>query len=218
MKGEPKRRFGSRRRFTWIVDESKCLSAEEVRKLRAHTEKCRKKEIRTGKFTQIRNWFMVELGLEAGLRVEEMAKLKHRDLRVSRNLSSIFVIGKGSKERSVWVSSKLKSKCQTYIRYKTAAGFPVNEDSPLLNNLDGNHITKRSLQKFFKRIVSDAGLPTHHHIHNLRHTYATFLLKASHNNYRFVQEQLGHSSITTTQVYASIIESEGRRALEKLYR
>ncbi len=66
--------------------------------------------------------------------------------------------------------------------------------------------------------MGKAGLPSHFHIHCLRHTYTTFLLTASNFNYRFVQQQLGHSSIKTTQVYAGIIESEGKNAIENLYR
>ena len=88
----------------------------------------------------------------------------------------------------------------------------------LLNNLKGDKISKRSLQKFFKIILEKAKLPSHYYIHCLRHTYATFLLKASNYNFKFVQEQLGHSSIITTQVYTSVIESEGKKAVEKLYK
>ena len=104
------------------------------------------------------------------------------------------------------------------INYKIRFGFDVYNDSYFLNNLQNKKISKRALQKFFKQIISKAGLPTRYYIHCLRHTYSTFLLKASNYNYRFVQNQLGHASIKTTQVYASVIESEGKIALENLYK
>jgi site-specific recombinase XerD len=94
-------------------------------------------------------------------------------------------------------------------------GYRVEDEFFVLNNIKGIYIAKQALQKFFKTMLKKADLSEHYHIHCLRHTYATFLLKASHYNYRFVQEQLGHASIKTTQVYAVVIESDGKKAPEK---
>lgn len=104
------------------------------------------------------------------------------------------------------------------IRYKIEFGFSVCSEAYFLNNLIDTKISKRALQKFFKQIIIKSGLPSRYHIHCMRHTYATFLLKASGYNYKFVQDQLGHASISTTQVYASVIESEGKKALECIYK
>ena len=147
-----------------------------------------------------------------------MASLKHGDLLIDGFKSSIVVLGKGSKKRAVWISSHLKQACQTYLAYKNEFGFENGSDSFLLNNRKGEQISRRELQKSFKSILQLAGLPNHYYVHCLRHTYTTFLLKASNYNYRFVQQQLGHSSIRTTQVYASVLESDGREAIERLYK
>jgi site-specific recombinase XerD len=205
------------RKHHWIIDESKCLTFDETMKMRNYCKCLKRKGLQDRKFTPIRNWFMIELGLNAGLRVEEMASLKHSNLLINGEKSSIVVIGKGNKKRAIWISSEFKDKCFDYIDSKRILGFKTDEDSYLLNNVRGGKITKRALQKFFKEIIESAILPCHYHIHCLRHTYATFLLKASRHNYRFVQQQLGHASIKTTQVYASIIESDRKEALEKLY-
>ena len=199
------------------MDERKCLNTKEIQKLRKSCATARAYGLRCEKFTSVRNWFMIELGLNAGLRVEEMATLKHSDLIIDSNRSSIVVIGKGNKKRAVWINADFKRKCQMYLDYKERLGYSLDDDSFLLNNLKGGKISKRALQKFFKIIMGRAGLPSHFHIHCLRHTYTTFLLTASNFNYRFVQQQLGHSSIKTTQVYAGIVESEGKKAIEKLY-
>jgi site-specific recombinase XerD len=204
--------------FSWIIDESKCLSSEEVKKLRRTANKSRNYGLLHRKFAPIRNWFMVELGINTGLRVEEMTSLKHSNLLTDKNRSSILVTGKGNKRRAVWINSGFKITCQRYIAYKKEFGYDVSSEDFLLNNLKGTRITKRALQKFFKNMIKKAGLPEHYYIHCLRHTYTTFLLKASNYNYRFVQQQLGHSSIKTTQVYAGVIESEGRKAVEKIYK
>ncbi len=215
MKSEPQTK--KRKKSYWIIDQSKCLMAEEVIKLRSFSNKTRTSGLMEMRFSQIRRWFMIELGLHAGLRVEEMAKLKHSNLLLDYRRSSLSFQGKGGKPRPIWINPLFRQICRLYISYKKKFGYDVSDNAPLLNNLKGLHISKRALQKDFKLMAKNAGLPIRYHIHNLRHTYATFLLKASNYNYRFVQRQLGHASIRTTQIYASVIELEGRNALLKLY-
>ena len=218
MKNEPLSTKKENQRFAWFIDESKCLSSDEVRKLRRTANKARNFGLEYRKFSPIRNWFMIELGLNTGLRVEEMASLKHENLLIDKTRSSISFIGKGNKPRAPWINTTFKMTCQRYIAYKKDFGYGISAEDYLLNNLKGGKITKRALQKFFKAMIKKAGLSEHYYIHCLRHTYTTFLLKANNYNYRFAQQQLGHSSIKTTQVYQSVIESEGRKTLEKLYK
>lgn len=205
-------------RNAWIIDESKFLGIDEIRQLRNYCNKSKFTGLKNKKFVPVRNWYMIELGLNAGLRVEEMTSLQHRNLILNGSKSSIVVIGKGNKKRSIKINSEFKQTSLTYLKYKSQFGYDTSEESYLLNNLKGARITKRALQKFFKKILEKTGLSAHYYIHCLRHTYTTHLLKASNHNYRFTQAQLGHSSITTTQVYAGIIDSEGKKAVENLYK
>ncbi len=214
MNGEPSR--NKRKKSPWIIDESKCLSVEEVAILRKYSMKIKERGLAKRKFSLIRNWFMVELGLNTGLRVEEMASLQHGQCFLDKGKSSIVITGKGDKKRAVWISEGFRKTCLVYFGYKRDFGYSSNTDECVLNNIRGTKISKRSLQKFFKGIVEKAGLPGHYHVHCLRHTYTTFLLTASNHNYRFAQKQLGHSSLRTTQVYAGVVEEQGREALEKL--
>lgn len=202
----------------WIIDESKCLSIGEVKRLRMTSKKAKILGLRNKKFSHVRNWFMTELGLNTGLRVSEMASLKHGNFLIDDFRSSIVVVGKGNKKRAIWISSDFKKLCRTFMNYKKRFNYNIDDESYLLNNPKDSNISKRALQKSFKNILKKAGLPSYYYIHCLRHTYTTFLLKASNYNYRFVQQQLGHASIRTTQVYASIVESDGKRAVEKLYK
>ena len=217
MKGEP---HNSRkaRKSNWIIDESKCLTMEEFKKLRATSKRLKVIGNREKRFTLIRNWFMIDLGLNAGLRVTEMASLKHKHLVIDGTKSTIKVFGKGQKWRSVVISASFKKDCRSYIDHKDRFGFDTNDESFLLNNLKNSRISKRALQKFFEQIIGQLKFSNHYSIHSLRHTYATFLLRASNYNYRFTQIQLGHSSIRSTQVYAGVIEADGRQAVEKLYK
>ncbi len=217
MKSEPNVEKSLPKKHIWLIDESKFFNVQEIGVLQRHSNQMRINGLRKMKFSQIRKWFMIELGLNTGLRVSEMASLTHNNVFIDDNRSSLSFTGKGCKPRLVWISNEFRNQYQLYISYKKTFGYASSQNSPLLNNLKGTRITKRALQKDFKSMVISAGLHTRYHIHNLRHTYATFLLKASNNNYRFVQKQLGHASINTTQVYAGVLEIEGRKAVEKLY-
>ena len=77
-------------------------------------------------------------------------------------------------------------------------------------------MTVRALQKAFERVCEGAGV-TNHSVHHCRHTYASELLRSSGANLRLVQKQLGHSKITTTQVYADVFDEEMDKAVENLY-
>ncbi|MEZ5359660.1 MAG: tyrosine-type recombinase/integrase [Candidatus Zixiibacteriota bacterium] len=217
MKGEPKRARKITRHSPWIVDEGKYLSVSELDKVMIAANELKRHGIHNRQFAHVRHWFMIALALNTGLRVSEMASLRHKNLLIDQERSSIIVLGKGNKKRLIWISQKFIKTCQDFIAFKTSYGYETTPDSPLLNNLNGDQISKRSLQKDFKAIIAMAGISSHYSIHCLRHTYATFLLKASNNNYRFVQNQLGHASIRTTQVYAGVLETEGRKAIEKIY-
>ena len=113
MKDEPTDKEIRKPNFSWVIDESKCLSLKEVKKLRDTCNKIRIFGLKNSKYTLIRNWFMVELGLNTGLRVEEMASLINRNLLIDGDRSSIVVIGKGNKKRAVLISPDFKKNCLT---------------------------------------------------------------------------------------------------------
>lgn len=201
----------------WVIDQRKFLSIDEVIKLRKFCLQELNFGISRKNFRRIRDYLMIELGLNAGLRVSEMAGLKHCDIFIDESRSFLIVNGKGKKIRPVSINFFLAGLIEQYINYKTVFGFSCEKDSFLLNNRRNKKISKRSLQKSFSAIIVNSGLPSHYSIHCLRHTYATFLLKASNYNFEFVRRQLGHSSIKTTQIYAGLIDSENKAAVERLY-
>ncbi|MBW1999580.1 MAG: site-specific integrase, partial [Deltaproteobacteria bacterium] len=89
MKSEPVAGKRKMRNSAWTIDESKCLTLDEVKRLRDVCESGRITGLQSGKFTSIRNWFMIELGLNAGLRVQEIASLKHSNLLLDGDRSSL---------------------------------------------------------------------------------------------------------------------------------
>jgi site-specific recombinase XerD len=207
--GKPKKN-----RFSWALDETKYLNFEKVNKLRESCEKNRNSALKNNQIIPVRNWFMVELGLFTGLRVCEMVNLKITDVRIQEEQSFLMVqAGKGNKPRTVYFSEAFKKECLFYLRWKEKR-IP---GPYLFANREGKQLSKRTLQKSFKKCFEMVGLESHYSIHSLRHTYGSHLYKASGHNLRLVQEQLGHSSIRTTQIYASLMDEEVKKSLEELY-
>ena len=204
--------------FSWVLSEKKYLKLSEVNKLRKVCRETLYLALRPGKSVMGRNWFMIEIGLNTGLRVEEMRDLKCGDLHIQKDQSSVSVRkGKGNKPRTVRISESFKNKCKKFLTWKAKKGQNAEPEAYLLTNNKGNQLSKRALQKAFKKCIKKAGLPGHYSIHSLRHTYGSFLYVSSNHNLRLVQEQLGHSSIRTTEVYASLMDEDVKKAVEKIY-
>ncbi|OHB49726.1 MAG: hypothetical protein A2Y10_06090 [Planctomycetes bacterium GWF2_41_51] len=200
----------------WVPEPDKCLSEKEAKKL-METSKA-KAQMKSGK-PAIRDHFVIHLALATGLRVMEIAALNCGDLFLENIVPSLIVRkGKGGKKRIVFFNSIFKKHCKEYLEWKMATGESTESEQPLLiSSNTGKHMTTRAIQKAFKRCAKLAGLPARYSIHCLRHTHACFLLKAGNWNMRLVQKQLGHTRISTTEVYANVMMPDIKNTLEKLY-
>lgn len=167
----------------------------------------------------VRDYFVIHLALSTGLRVMEISRLRCGDLFLDDRLCSVLVrSGKGNKKRQVFFAGSFRKHCRDYLKWKQTNNESTDNDAPLLvSSNTGENFTTRALQKAFKRCAKNACLESRYSIHCLRHTYACFLLKASDWNLRLVQKQLGHSKITTTQVYADVMMPQLEQALKKMY-
>ncbi len=198
--------------YGWVLDEDKFLCADEVKALRKSMDSLRKK----GTFLGVRNWFLVELCLNTGLRVDEVVKLRHGDLFARKERASVLVrVGKGNKSRIVRISQNFKKVCGLFISWKQKMGLSVSAHEPFITKSNGKAITTRGAQKVFAKCAKIAGI-RRTNIHTLRHTYGAFFLKASGFNVRLLQKQLGHASIRTTETYANLLDPDIEDALENL--
>ena len=206
--------------FNWSLDGTKFLDKKDVDKLRQQAARLRRLGIRTKRFRLARNWFIIEVGLETGLRVMEIAALRCGDLLMQQDSPEVIVrCGKGGKRRVVKVSRAFQARCNWFLKAKETTGQSTAPDAPVfVARQTGHPLCKRQIQNVFQRIASDAKLSKHVGCHSLRHSYASFLYKASGRNLRLVQKQLGHSRITTTQVYADVFAEDAVAAVERLYR
>jgi len=144
-----------------------------------------------------RDLAIIELIYSSGLRVSETVNTNLGDFEDNKNF--LRVLGKGSKTRLVPVGRYAKNAIEDWIieRNKLAT-----KDNSLFVNLRGNRITTRSVQQRLKNIAIMQGLPPVNP-HMLRHSFATHLLESS-GDLRSIQELLGHSSLSTTQIYTRL--------------
>ena len=142
---------------------------------------------------------VVAVIIATGLRVSELASVRCADMDLAG--ASIRVIGKGRRERSVYLPSDwLLGLCRTYL----VTRFELGVDHPfLLFNRARRPITPPAIRVRLAKAGREAGLQRHVTPHMLRHSAATHLLEAG-VDIRYVQRLLGHASITTTEIYTHV--------------
>jgi site-specific recombinase XerC len=147
-----------------------------------------------------------------GLRASELCDLDISDLPIKHGKDCIQVRdGKGKVSRSVDISEKIKKRLERFIKlYRKGA----KDKSPLLVSERGGRIIYRSVYAKVKRIGEQAGVGKLHP-HMLRHTYLTRLYNVE-KDLRFVQDQAGHASPTTTAIYAKTNNTARKRQVEAL--
>ncbi len=202
----------------WILDPSKFLSKQEVERLLDIVRQRARQALAKGQKVAIRDYFIIRLALSTGLRVMEISKLNCGDLFLKDNISSLVVRkGKGGKKRQVLFNGSFATHCKEYLHWKQDIGESIESNEPLLlSSNTGKHMTERAIQKAFKRCAEKAGIALYYSIHCLRHTYACQLYKAGNYNLRLVQKQLGHSRISTSEVYADVMKPDLHMALKRL--
>lgn len=162
---------------------------------------------------------LVELLSASGARIGEVAALELDDVDLERAMVRLF--GKGSKERIVPIHPEAVSALTAFIEKerplraaKKAATGPVPR--ALFLSTRGNPMGTDTLRRRFKALVARAGLPADTGPHALRHGYATELLGGG-ADLRSVQELLGHSSLSTTQLYTHLSVDRLKDAMEQAY-
>ncbi len=155
----------------------------------------------------LRDKALLETLFSTGLRVSELAKLKIDDISLSK--PEFTVRGKGSKVRLVFLSETARHWIKKYLdsRHDTNPHLFVGQSK--INEGSDKPLTSRSIERLVGRYARLAGIMKKVTPHTLRHSYATDLL-LNGADIRSVQAMLGHSSITTTQVYTHITDNQLR--------
>lgn len=179
----------------------KALTVEEVNKLL---------DIKPTNAFQYRNKAMLELLYATGLRVSELINLKVHD--VNLNMCIVRCIGKGNKERIIPIGDiAIESITEYCNNYRDLLIKKKVSDCLFLNNR-GEKMTRQGFFKILRMIAKEQGIDKDFSPHTLRHSFATHLLEYG-ADLRSIQEMLGHSDISTTQIYTHI----GSELIRKKY-
>ncbi|MEO0185902.1 MAG: site-specific tyrosine recombinase XerD [candidate division WOR-3 bacterium] len=149
----------------------------------------------------LRDRVCLELLYGAGLRISELLNLKMTDILINEELLSI--IGKGNKQRFVPFGKKALRAIQRYLQNGRASLMKNKKTSYLILNARGNKLSRMGFLKILRKYLIKSGIRKKVTPHTFRHSYATHLLQAG-ADLRAVQELLGHSDISTTQIYTHI--------------
>ncbi len=158
----------------------------------------------------VRDRAIIELLYSCGLRVSELTALRLTDLFFDEGY--IRVVGKGDKQRLVPISDLARWRIEQYLELR--GGVDSLEDTLFLNNR-GRALTRVMIFTIVKRATAIAGIKATISPHTFRHSFATHMLEGG-ASIRQVQELLGHSSITTTEIYTHVSGEHLRDTLSKL--
>ena len=157
----------------------------------------------------IRDGAILEVLYSCGIRLSEMQGMDVRDVDLSRR--EMLVRGKGSKERRVVFGQPAEQSLTRYLG-ESRPLLGAGPDPALFLNRYGKRLSRRSFEKLVRLYAARAGTRDGVHPHTLRHTFATHLLEGG-AGLRVIQELLGHSSPTTTQVYTHVTMEEALSSL-----
>ena len=162
-----------------------------------------------------RDYAIITLFLNCGMRLSELVKINVSD--ISFNDSKLTVIGKGNKERTIYLNKSCIKVLEDYlaVRPTNAKKDSKDSDKALFLSNYRQRISKRTVENIVSKELQKAGLDTSKYsTHKLRHTAATLMYKYGQVDIRALQELLGHQSISTTEIYTHVDNEQVRTAVE----
>jgi integrase/recombinase XerD len=158
----------------------------------------------------VRDRAMLEILYAAGLRVSELCGLRTSDIDINAALLTCF--GKGSKQRRIPIGKSAVHWLQKYLGVRQRLG---NEAKPELFLQKGRRMTRQTAWAILKTYAAQAGVPDISP-HTLRHSFGTHLMQHGADS-RSVQALLGHSDISTTEIYTHITDLHMRKAYDRFH-
>ena len=154
-----------------------------------------------GTLIGVRDRAVLELFYSTGVRLSELVNINIGDFHIDKKL--VRVIGKGSKERMIPYGKTAESAIENYLKMRNLSFKPVFARSPLFVNSSEKRISKRTIQRRMNNYIKLVADGKSVGPHLLRHTFATHLLDNG-ADIRAVKDLLGHSSLSSTQIYTHV--------------
>jgi site-specific recombinase XerD len=162
-----------------------------------------------------RNYCIITIFLNCGLRLSELVGISLSD--IDREMTSLRVVGKGNKERIVYLNDACKSALSAYLlaRSRDADNIKEKDKNALFISRLGNRISVKTVQWVVYKYLEQAGLSyKHFSTHKLRHTAATLMYQEGGVDVLSLKEILGHSELNTTQIYTHVSDRRLEEAVE----
>lgn len=164
--------------------------------------------------TRERDYAILTLFLNCGIRLSELAGISLTDL--DKELRSMRVIGKGNKERIVYLNDACRAAITAYLPIRMQTPAKMKGESALFLSGQGKRISVKTVQWMVKKYLGEAGLEyKNYSTHKLRHTAATLMYQSGDVDIRVLKDILGHEQLNTTQIYTHVSNEHMEEAMTK---
>lgn len=162
---------------------------------------------------RLRDFCILTLFLNCGMRLSELCGISLGD--IDRDLGSLRVLGKGAKERVIYLNSAARDALREYLPMRLAWRNVGEKENALFLSRLGRRISNKTVQWMVKKYLGEAGLEyKHYSTHKLRHTAATLMYQSGDVDIRVLKDILGHEQLNTTQIYTHVSNEGMERAME----
>ncbi len=160
-----------------------------------------------------RDYAIITLFLNCGMRLSELVNINIKDINFSD--CKLNVIGKGNKERTIYLNKACINSINEYLKVRPKIAIKSSSKDALFLSERRERISNRTVQYIVKQELKRAGLDIKKYsVHKLRHTAATLMYQYGNVDIRALQELLGHESISTTEIYTHVENTQVRNAVE----
>ncbi len=162
--------------------------------------------------TKERDYCIVTLFLNTGVRLSELVGISFPDL--DRDLRSVRIVGKGNKERIVYLNDACRAAIAEYLPHRSAQPTKLAGERALFLSSQGKRISVKTVQWLVGKYLDAAGLEyKRFSTHKLRHTAATLMYQSGQVDIRVLKEILGHEQLNTTQIYTHVADEGMEKAV-----
>lgn len=160
----------------------------------------------------VRDYCIITLFLNCGLRLSELCSLNVTDLNTD---GSLKILGKGNKERVIYLNDACRSSLSDYLKIRPNEGIPADHKNALFISRNRRRISNKTVQHIVYSYLEKIGLDGQGlSVHKLRHTAATLMYQHGGVDVRVLQNILGHENLGTTQIYTHVADSQVKEAID----